>query len=415
MALAVLGSSVANAPHFTDSQEKTEDFRHVAAVWQRQCKSFDEGMQILATDQQKIADIRGPLSDWQPVVNNADKFALRYRPTGQDYVPTEKAVQDMAVIGLTSSWVIADLLEDKVKGKGEDAEILFKRDRRDAEALVHLMNITLFAVDRIDQNKERLFRTWSDGTLRAVLSDKYAIVNNLWFLEVLRELIPGGLLSHWRGDADTIFGNVLVPDTIREESDSHYGGMLSIGNSEIGLRRIMSLPSVFRAICMNGCIWEQEKGQKVDRVHRGEIDFDGLKHDIATNLNAQIPLLSEGIKRVLGSRTLKMGEVPTVKVITQMFKDLKLPKSQSAKFLGHFATEEGILGTEVRTAFGLQNALTRLGQDYDNETWVKYDELAGTLAGITPSRWDGLLNRAKTLDTKDVESVLGDISHLIEG
>ena len=235
----------------------------------------------------------------------------------------------------------------------------------------------------------------------------------LWFLEVLRELVPGGLLSHWRGDADTIFGNILIPDTIREESDSHYGGMLSIGNREIGLRRIMSLPSVFRAICRNGCIWKQEKGQKVDRVHRGAIDFDGLKSDIAKNLQAQIPLLSDGIKRVLGCRLLKMGGSSTVSVIAQLFKDLKLPKSQSPKFLGHYATEEGILGGEVRTAFGLQSALTRLGQDYDNETWVKYDEHAGTIASLTQNRWDGMLNRANTLDGKDIENVLGDVTHLI--
>ncbi len=77
----------------------------------------------------------------------------------------------------------------------------------------------------------------------------------------MRKLIPGGRLSHWRGDADTLWGNVLIPDTIRQESDSDYGGMVSIGNSEIRERRITSRPSVFRAICFNGCIWDREAGQ----------------------------------------------------------------------------------------------------------------------------------------------------------
>ena len=405
----VLGSTVANVGHFTDSQEKSKEFQHVAKVWQDQCMTFDVGMEKMALEQKKIADINGPLSDWQPVVTEDGKFAIEYKPTGRQYIPTEKAKKDMAVLGLTSSWLIEDMTTNKEKGPGTKG---FSRDFRDAELLVKLMSVTLFAADRIDQIKVRLFRTWDDGTLRAVLSDKYAIVNNLWFLEVLREFIPGGLLSHWRGDADTIFGNVLIPDTIREESDSHYGGMLSVGNSEIGLRRIMSLPSVFRAICMNGCIWEQEKGNKVDKVHRGTIDFDGLKHDIARNLQAQIPLLSEGVRRVLGSRALKMGDVPTLNAVTQLFKDLKIPKSQAAKYLGHFATEEGILGGEVRTAFGLQSALTRLGQDYDNETWVKYDELAGQFATITPARWEGFLNRAKTIDKDDITAQLGDIGHI---
>lgn len=406
-----LGSTVANVAHFTDSQEKSENFKHVANVWQKQCMSFETGIQKLASDQQKIQDINGPLSDWKPSVDN-DKFVLVHA-SGCVFHPTAKAVKDMAVIGKTSEWVLNDLMKDKQKTSEEDSPVIFTRDHRDAEAIAKLLEITLFAADRTDQKKTRLFRTWTDGTLRAVLSEQYAIVNNVWFLETLAKLIPGGLLSHWRGDADTIFGNVLIPDTIREEYDSHYGGMLSVGNSEIGLRRILSMPSVFRAICMNGCIWEQEKGEVVSKVHRGAIDFKALEVAIAANLQAQIPLLSKGIDIVLGSRMLSFAGTPTVQVVAQLFKDFKLPKSKAAKFLNHFNTELGILGNEGRSAFGLQSALTRLGQDGDNDTWVKYDEIAGTIACLTKDRWNGMLNRAKTLDSKDTEAVLGDISHLL--
>lgn len=411
MTTAILGSTVKNAGHFTDSQEKTENFKHVAKVWQDQCQTFDEGMEQLANEQKKIQDIKGPLSAWRPAVDG-NKFVLIHQ-SGASFQPTAKAVKDMAVIGLTSEWFLNDMLSDKHKTPDEDSKVVFKRDARDAEALVQVMKVTLFAADRIDQNKTRLFRTWTDGTLRALLSEQYAIVNNLWFLETLKNLIPGGLLSHWRGDADTIFGNVLIPDTIRQESDSHYGGMLSVGNSEIGLRRILSMPSVFRAICMNGCIWEQEKGEVVSKVHRGSVDFKGLELMIAKNLQAQIPLLSSGIDKVLGSRNLKFGDVSTVAIIAQFFKDFKLPKSKSAKYLGHFNTELGILGNEALTAFGLQSALTRLGQELDNDNWVKYDEIAGDVVALTADRWNGFKNRAKTLDKADIEKVLGDVSHLI--
>lgn len=406
----VLGSTIANTAHFTDSQEKTEAFKHVAKIWQQQCITFDQGKEVLAQEQQKIQDVKGPLSDWHPEVVN-DKLALVHT-SGAFYTPTAKAVKDMAVIGKTSEWFLNDMMADKKKNSEEDAEVIFTRDARDAEALVMVLKATLFATDRIDQSKVRLFRTWTDGTLRAVLSDQYAIVNNLWYLETLSKLIPGGLLSHWRGDADTIFGNVLIPDTIRQESDSHYGGMLSVGNSEIGLRRILSMPSVFRAICMNGCIWNQEKGEVVSQVHRGTIDFEGLEFNIAKNLQAQIPLLSSGIDKVLGTRAYTFDDASTLQVVAQLFKDFKLPKSKSAKFLGHFNTELGILGNDGLTAFGLQNAVTRLGQELDNESWVKYDTIAGTIASLTKDRWHGMINRAKTLDTKDVESVIGDVSHI---
>lgn len=410
--MTILGSTIANVAHFTDSQQKTEDFKHVAKVWQDQCMSFDKGMEVLANDQRKIHDIKGPFSDWRPVVTDDSKLALEHKPTGYQYEPTAKAVKDLAVIGRTSEWFLNDMMQDKNK-LNDDSVIIYKRDRRDAELLAQTLRVTVFAEDRTDQRKTRLFRTWNDGTLRAVLSEQYAIVNNLWFLETLKKLIPGGLLSHWRGDADTIFGNVLIPDTIRQESDSHYGGMLSVGNSEIGLRRILSLPGVFRAICMNGCIWEHEKGEAVSKVHRGAVDFKGLEQAIAKNLQAQIPLLSDGINKVLGTRAMKFGNVPTVNVIAEFFDSFKLPKTHAPKFIGFYNVEEGILGNDVRTAFGLQSAITRLGQELSNENWVKYDMVAGKIADLTDNRWEGMMNRAKTLDKKDIEKSLGDIGHLM--
>lgn len=405
--------STVGGAHFTDSQEKTESHKHVAKVWQDQCMTFDQGLEQCSRDQAKIQDIRGPLSAWKPDVSEAGKLVLVYQPTGQEFVPTAKALKDFAVGGFTSEWFLKDLTEDKAKTTEEDSEVRFKRDKRDAELLVHTLQVTLFAADRVDQNKERLFRTWTDGTFRAMLSDRYTIVNNQWYLETLSRLIPGGLLSHWRGDADTIFGNVLIPDTIRKESDSEYGGMLSIGNSEIGLRRLMSLPSVFRAICMNGCIWEQQKGKAVNRVHRGEVKFDDLATEIASNLQHQIPLLSGGIDRLLGTRALIMGNSKSVNVIAQFFKDNKLPKSFAPKFISALHVEKEILGADVRSLFGLQAGLTRAGQLLDSETWVKYDTLAGNLMGLTHAKWDAMLKAADQLDGDDVESLLGDVSHLM--
>lgn len=399
--------------HFTDSQEKTESHKHVAKVWQQQCMTFEEGLEKVASDQQQIQDIRGPLKEWTAGVSDAGKVVLIYLPNGQEFVPTEKALTDMAVAGYTGKWILSDLTTDKKESSEDDSEVMFKRDREDADLVVHILKHTLFHKSRVDQEKSRLFRTWTNGTFRAMLSDKYTIVNNAWYLETLSRLIPGGLLSHWRGDADTIFGNVLIPDTIRQESDSEYGGMLSIGNSEIGLRRLMSLPSVFRAICMNGCIWEQEKGKSVDRVHRGAVEFDALANEIATNLQHQIPLLSGGIARLLGTRALIFGKSRIANVIAQFFKNYKLPKSLAAKFVGHLNTEVKIIGPEALTAFGLQAALTRAGQEGEDETWVKYDMVAGQVSDLTFAKWDAMLKGADSLTDKEIEKTLGDVSHLI--
>ncbi len=285
--------------HFTDSQDKGHGFRNVSKVWTEQCITFQQGRELLADQQQAITDIRCGLDGWATDVVDG-QFVMVHKASGNAYRPTSHAIKNIAYVGKGSSWQLADLLEPKVHTSSKDKrtgepKVLFERDERDAELLCNIVDHYLFNADRLEQDKICLFRAWSDGTLRAVLSDQYSIVNNDWYMSVLEEAIPGGLLSHWRGDADTIFGNVLIPDSIRQEDDSAYGGMLSVGNSEIGLRRIMSLPSVFRAICMNGCIWDQENGKGCNKVHRGEINLEQLKFEIIEGLQKEVPLLASGI------------------------------------------------------------------------------------------------------------------------
>jgi hypothetical protein len=107
----------------------------------------------------------------------------------------------------------------------QKGKILYERDEQDGNTLCTIINN---AKRRLKSTKKYLWRTRQDGTLRAMLTDKYAIVNNEWLLEVWQRLIPGGRLSHWRGDSDTIYGNILIPDSIREEDDSDYGGFLTL-------------------------------------------------------------------------------------------------------------------------------------------------------------------------------------------
>ena len=386
------------AGDFVLSNQQTHDnFKNVSKAWYDKCITYDEALDKIADGQRQIQDIRAPLSEWTPVVNNDGKAALRYKD-GREFVPTDHAVKNIAVAGKTSDWFLRDLRSDK----GET-----KRDAGDAELLVHCLKQTLWRSDRFDQDRERLWRTWSDGSLRAMLSDKYAIVNNEWMMEVVKFAIPNGMLSHWRGDADNIYGNVLIPDSIREEDDSDYGGMLSIGNSEIGMRRISSTPSVFRAICMNGCIWDQQKGNSIRQVHRGEIDLAHLKHEIVCNLQAQIPLMNTGIDMLLKLQDFKNEGVPMSKIIAQVTSDFKVPKKQAHGVLKAFAVEKSEVDNLANSAFGVANAFTRYGQTLNDENWVKFDQIGGKVASISESRWSATVKRAASLDEKELEKVFG--------
>ena len=179
--------------HFTDSQAKAKDFRNVSAIWSSKCISFDEGLDKLSNEQAVIEDFREPLSAFDTVVTDKGKFAIRKKSTGKDYIPTPHALRQMAVAGQTSAWMFEDLCTDKV-GTKKDEEFKYRRDNSDAALLKRIVDHTLFNGNRFDQDKTRLFRTWKNGSLRAVLSDKYAIVNNEWYLELLKKLVPGGLI-----------------------------------------------------------------------------------------------------------------------------------------------------------------------------------------------------------------------------
>ena len=386
---------------------EAEGFKNVSSIWMDKCIDYDTAMDKIVDGQNKIQDIRGGLQDFTPAVSEAGEAVLRYKD-GREFVPTDHALKNIAVAGRTSDWFLRDLRESK-NHQTKD-EVVFKRDRQDAELLVQCLKQTLWRADRFDQEKERLWRTWSDGSMRAMLSDKYAIVNNAWVMEVIREAVPAGMLSHWRGDADNMYGNVLIPDSIRQEDDSDYGGMLSVGNSEIGTRRVSSTPSVFRAICMNGCIWDQEKGKSICQVHRGELDLDFLKHEIIRNLNEQIPLMNHGIDLLLKLRSYGNNGVSMAKIVGQVCKDFKVTKKQSFGVLKAFAVEQSEVEELANTAFGVANAFTRFGQTLADDNWVKFDTLGGQVVNMQQAQWNSTVERAKSVDDKQLEKIFGSVA-----
>ena len=54
---------------------------------------------------------------------------------------------------------------------------------------------------------------------------------------------------------------------------------------------------------MNGCIWGQQKGKDVNKVHRGTIDLDALKIALAENIEFQLSILPDGIRKFLDTRS----------------------------------------------------------------------------------------------------------------
>jgi hypothetical protein len=361
---------------------------HVHKDWYATTIDYDEALDQAQRAVDEREDILAPVKDVQGSVNVDGNFV--FKVGDREFQPTDHAIEQFSIrVKVPSSSVMREL-------RNQD-----DYDAQDADVMTYLANN---ALRRLDQEKVYRLRTYTDGTCRAFVTDKYAPIDNRWYLETLQEFLPEGRLSHWKGDEDTIFGNVLLPDTIIDygtDDDSDYGGMISIGNCEIGKRRISQVPSLFRSICLNGCIWGQVSGKQIKRRHIGTIDLDALKLEIGQNIEHQLPLLPNGITKFLAMRELENGDVSMKNIIAAICKDERLGKKEAVVVLDQFAQFEN----QERNLFGVVNAITRAGQKFDNTTWVKFDELGGNLMETDASRWAAILKRADSLQDKDFEKI----------
>jgi hypothetical protein len=360
---------------------------HVHKDWWSKTKTYEQVMQDATVAVENREDILVESKNIKCVSDKNDFFFQLQ--DGRQFRPTDHAIEQFSVrSGVTSSSFLREMRN--IEGF----------DTNDANTMAFVGNN---ALRRVEPDKKFRLRTYTDGTCRAFVTEQYAPIDNRWYLETLAEFIPGGRFSHWRGDEDTIYGNILIPDTIMDygSDDSDYGGMISVGNCEIGTRRISQTPSLFRAICMNGCIWGQTAGEKIRRVHRGNIDLDKLKLEIAQNIQQQIPLLAPGIKKFLDTRLLETGKASIKGVVASLASDYKLSKKEATEFLDQYVTLE----SGNRNLFGIINGLTRAGQVFDNKTWVRFDEIAGSLMDTSADRWATILRRADTFTDSDYEKI----------
>ena len=373
-----------------------EGFSHVSKTWYDKTLSYDEGMELLESERGQREDFLIPRSEiafdvreiggqWKFGAEIDDRF----------FVPTDHALVQLvskACNGKGTGFV-RDLTNEHPK---------FKRDEFDARTI---RGIITNGIRRVDASTKYKIRCHNDGTMRAFLSERYAEVDNRWYLEQIKNIIPAGRLSHWKGDSNTIWGNVLIPDTIREEDDSDYGGMVSIGNCEIGKRNVKSLPSVFRAICMNGCIWDQTKGSEIKVRHIGDIDLNSLAMKLRNNIEAQIPLLPQGIQRMLGIRAKGTDGVPMKNLIAATAETHKIDKRGASAVLQAWIKDESPIAPEDRSLFDIVNSVTRAGQSLDNQSWVRFDQIGGQLVNYTDNQWTNLKSRAESYDDKDFKRV----------
>lgn len=357
-----------------------QGFNHVSKFWYPQTISYDEGIEQIERDRREREDIM------------FDARAVEFEPT-KNSVVVQLGDRKFTVTQHSARQLCS-------KFNAPQTLLNFYKDESDAEDMGVLVHALRNGRRKYETKKNLLFRTYTDGTIRGVMSEKYSTIDNVWYIETLKKYIPGGRLSHWKGDADTLFGNVLIPDTIREESDSDYGGMLAISNCEIGRRVIAQTPSIFRAICMNGCIWGETKGVEMRQRHI-HVDYKMLEEMIRDNIHKQVPLLTTGVPMLLNTHSMKAEAK-----ISSLFAAIAKRNNFTQEITNGFRSEWENHSKEY-TAFGVVDAVTRAGQLCDADVWVKCDEIGGAIVNGGVKEWERLNGFANSLSDKEVAKMFG--------
>lgn len=377
------------------NQVMDDKFRNVSTGWTKRANdpedlsvmTWDAAFEHLEKERGNTVDLRSEFGKLE-IVNDADGVAL-IDETGRRLTFTESSLDQFA------KWTDSGLVLPRK---------LLNGDQADRETLVNVFRNGLRKI----ADKKNLIRLRNDGTLRAVLSSQYAILDNRWFLEVLRRLVPDGLVSHFRSpdNCDSVFFNVLIPDSMRAETDSDYGGMLAVGNGETGERKLSTCPSVFRAICLNGCIWDEVKGTGIiEKIHRGTIDLNALAFVIRDNLNRQIPLLNNGIDAMLTTRGI-VSDVSPIPAIGSVLRSLNIPgitRNAGDAFLRSFDNQRTEPGKV--TAFDILQGLTHAAQTFSPGLQELTERAAGSAMNWSAARWDNVFSAARTITESELKSV----------
>ena len=336
-----------------------EGFRNVSKPWYNQTQDFDQVKEAVASSSEECSDL----------VIDPEHLRLSEDSTlnldGETLTLTSRARR------MLTAWAkipagVSDMLQEDGEGRRLFAD---------------LFN---YGMEKNHGERENSFKVRLRGTeVRAVFSERYSPVDNGWFLEVLSAIAQGGRVSHLRFDGDTISGLALIPDTIRAEQDSDYGGGIHFRNSEVGESSLYVCPSVFRSICMNGCIWGELEGQSlIRRIHTGDIKLPVLAARIDSLVQEQIPLTVAAIDQMLRTKDIRLSEgtISAVRVIANLG---KVNKEARREWLKGYLTEG-----DRATAFGVIQGLTRGAQALGTEQALQMEELAGSLTQKAEGYWN---------------------------
>lgn len=364
---------------------------HVHKDWWAKCITHDQALEKSESAVRSRSDFLLDFKKMEPKV--LDGKLQFIHPDGKGFEPTDHCLNQMGAYFNISTHFLRCLRTTSIIDRQS-----IDRDEQDAKILVDVIKNE----QRKYPDKKRKFRAYSDGTLRAFLSEQYAYIDNRWYIETLKKVVPDGRWSHFYGDEDNLRGNLLIPDTMMDygQDDSDYGGMVTCKNSEVGNGSISETPSLFRAICMNGCIFGQSLGEQRKTIHKGKVNLLLLARQIEDNIKNQIPLLPDYFEIFFKTKDRTFRREDVLPVVASSLSSLGTTKKENVNILKAFSEEP------MYSQFGIANAVTRAAQKLSYSQHEKLDQEGGKVISWSENKWDSIVKSAQKMDEKDIKKVL---------
>ncbi len=255
-------------------------------------------------------------------------------------------------------------------------------------------------LDRIPDDY-RMVRTL-DGTVRAILSDRYRRIDNYEIASTVLPIIAGmegASVESCELTDSRMYLKVVNPRITAEikPGDVVQSGII-ITNSEVGMGSVSVSPLIFRLVCSNGMVAQDSRVRKrhVGRANETGEDFTIYRDEtIEADDRAFLMKLEDSVRaavdqarfglivdRLRDATEAKMPAKVAPQVVALASKEYSFTEAEGKGILGHL-----IAGGDL-SLYGLANAVTRQAQDvasYDRST-----ELEATgykIITMAPALW----------------------------
>jgi len=244
---------------------------------------------------------------------------------------------------------------------------------------------------RCHGRRERWLLRAKDSSLRGVLSDRYARMDNATVLDTVASLLDRHYEVGWFAlTPESLHVRLVDPRIVREAlPDDRLMAGIHLANSEVGRRAVTVDAMVYRLVCTNGLI-RLVRGASL--FHQRHVSFATPKFEMA---------LRDAIRQAWGQAAVFMEQLvwstsqpvrDVEKTLANLTDRWNLTNGTEEAIKGHLkATAPG----QQETLYGLVNAITRAAQALAPDDRYDLEALAGQLMeqGLSPSRHLALLAR----------------------